>query len=597
MSPSPPRHPRVGKLRPTQVVTQHGPGAIVDLPEISVIVAGIDQWKVKGTDHVSEPRLEAFLNGASLFRPPKPGPAAFGGVPAYLFPEWLVCPILKCRMLAPKENFTWIAPPAGEFRCPRQSRHGGKSQVPAFPARFMTACPKGHLDDFPWDNWVHSAGGGTCGGPLRLEDEGRSGSINDLVVRCEGCDVRRRMGGVFEPGALKDCSGRRPWLGLSDYEIACKKPPRVILRGASNAYFPVVASALSIPPYSDPIRMAIAPFSERLLMVDTIDGIIRAGDRGLLGDLLTRYTPDQILAATKDEMTEVQDLRPDEYRAFLNPPEPAQPPHEFEVRHVGVPSVRAADRLVTVAAATRLREVRALRGFTRIESGVDIGELADVAQLDVDIAPIGPKDISWRPAVELRGEGVFVSIEEQVIQDWESTLEIAARTRALSVKFREYQADRSVEATRWQPFPGMRFVLLHTLAHVLIRRLCLDAGYSSSALRERIYSASGSDPMAGLLIYTASSDSEGSLGGLVDQATPDSLGSVLFEALRETELCAQDPLCGAGEISGAAGLNGAACHACLLLPETSCEASNRLLDRAVLVETVGRFGRSFFRGA
>ena len=143
----------------------------------------------------------------------------------------------------------------------------------------------------------------------------------------------------------------------------------------------------------------------------------------------------------------------------------------------------------------------------------------------------------------------------------------------------------------------MRYVLLHSLAHALIRRLCLHAGYSSSALRERIYSASGAQPMAGLLIYTASSDSEGSLGGLVDQATPDRFGAVLQDALSDVELCAQDPLCGAGEISGAAGLNGAACHACLLLAETSCETSDRFLDRAVLVETLGRFGRWFFRGA
>ena len=142
----------------------------------------------------------------------------------------------------------------------------------------------------------------------------------------------------------------------------------------------------------------------------------------------------------------------------------------------------------------------------------------------------------------------------------------------------------------------MRFVLLHSLAHALIRRLCLNAGYSSSALRERIYSAAGDNPMAGLLIYTASSDSEGSLGGLVDQAAPDRLGPVLLDALHDAHVCAQDPLCGTGELGGAAGLNGAACHACLLLAETSCEAGNRFLDRAVLGETVGLFDRWFFRG-
>jgi hypothetical protein len=143
-------------------------------------------------------------------------------------------------------------------------------------------------------------------------------------------------------------------------------------------------------------------------------------------------------------------------------------------------------------------------------------------------------------------------------------------------------------------FPGMRYVLLHTLAHVLIRQLALDCGYSSSALRERIYCRTSDEAMAGLLIYTASSDSDGSLGGLVDQAGPDRLGSVLANALRESAYCASDPLCGGGDIGAATNLNGAACHACLLLAETSCEFGNRLLDRATLVETLGDRGMAFF---
>ena len=405
------------------------------------------------------------------------------------------------------------------------------------------------------------------------------------------------MGGVFEPGALKACSGRRPWLGPSDHEVGCNETPRVILRGASNAYFSVVASALSIPPYSEPLQIAIAPFVDTLLKLDTVDKINQAAELGLLGDLLERHSPDDVLSAARGKVTEVERLRPDEYRAFLDSPQPAQPPHEFEVRHVGVPRGTEAGRLATVAAATRLREVRALRGFTRIDSGYDIGDLADVAELNIDMAPLGATDVTWRPAVELRGEGIFVSLDEQALRTWEDNPQIKARTAELSNRFRDRQAERSDGERARQPFPGMRYVLLHSLAHALIRRLCLEAGYSSSALRERIYSASGRDPMAGLLIYTASSDSEGSLGGLVDQAVPDRFGPVLLAALQDTELCAQDPLCGADELSGTAGLSGAACHACLLLSETSCEASNRFLDRATLVETVGRFERWFFRGA
>ena len=251
--------------------------------------------------------------------------------------------------------------------------------------------------------------------------------------------------------------------------------------------------------------------------------------------------------------------------------------------------------LELVRRLSRFREVRALRGFTRIESGFDLGELADVEKLEIKVAPITTAQ-KWRPAVELRGEGVFVALDEGALTAWEVGDAVRARGLELEQRFKEYQDERSVAADERQPFPGMRYVLLHSLAHALIRELCLEAGYSSSALRERIYSKPGADGMAGLLIYTASSDSEGSLGGLVDQAPPDRFGPILFDALNNADLCAQDPLCGSGEIGGAGGINGAACHACLLLAETSCEAGNRFLDRATLVETMGGHGRSFLRG-
>lgn len=595
MSPPDQKSDKVGKLRPTQVVTQHGPGAIVDLPELSVVIASLDDWIVKGSDRVSEPRLEAFLRVSGLFRPPVPGPGAYGGVPAFVFPDWLVCPMGDCRLLGPSKDFEWVSPPAGEFRCPRGDRHSGRKQVAVFPARFLVACPKGHLDDFPWSAWVHK-NGGSCSGTLRLEDRGRTGSANDLEVICEDCDAREPMGAVFEKSAIPECTGRRPWFGPSNYEAGCTKPPRVLLRGASNAYFPVVASALSIPPYSDPIQQDVAPHWETIEQADSPARLAEGVSGGFydLGDLLDRYSADQVWKAVHEE-PEVMELRPDEYQSFLDPPEPAQPPHEFEVRHIDVPDEPDALKIATVAAGTRLREVRALRGFTRIDSGSDIGDLSDVSKLEIDVAPLASQSIAWRPAVELRGEGIFMALDEVELAAWEHSAAVRVRAEELEASFLEFQADRIKPDDR-RPFPGMRYVLLHSFAHALIRRLCLDSGYSSSALRERVYSATGDAPMAGLLIYTASSDSEGSLGGLVDQATPDRFGSVLVGALNEAELCAQDPLCGGGEIGGAVGLNGAACHACLLLAETSCEVGNRFLDRSTLVETLGGRGRAFIRG-
>lgn len=586
---APAHNPKVGKLRPSQVVTQHGPGAIVDLPELSVIVAGINHWFVTGEDRVPEPRLERFLKKSAFYRPPQPGPGKFGGLPSFIFPEWLVCP--RCRLLAPQSDFHLSKRFGGaEFKCPRDDKRHGKSHPVAFPARLMVACPSGHLDDFPWWHWVHE-GNAPCSGPLELQDIGQSGAASDLRVKCTKCDASKGLGDAFTPGALDGCTGRRPWLSPKDHE-PCNEKPRTILRGASNAYFSIVASALSIPPWSDPIQQDLAAHREVIGQADDFEQF-NAGVKGgfyKLGDLLERYTIEQVWKAFQAEPEEEDDLRRKEWDAFRHPEAKAPEGTEFEIHDRPVPP-RYAEPIERVVAASRLREVRALRGFTRIDSSSDLGEVTDIEELEVRVAPIGLKEDTWLPGIDLRGEGVFIELSEKRLQQWEQQPEVIDRGAAIGLRFGEWQQSRSTHA---RPFPGMRYVLLHTLSHVLIRQLSLDCGYSSSALRERIYCASDGDSMAGILIYTATSDSDGSLGGLVDQAVPDRLGPLLMDGLRGAGFCAQDPLCGLGEIAGAAHLNGAACHACLLLAETSCEHSNRLLDRSVLVRTLGGDGLEFF---
>lgn len=582
------KSPKVGKLRPSQVVTQHGPGAVVDLPELSVIVAGINKWFVTGEDRVFEPRLEKFLKVRALHRPPQPGPGKFGGLPSFVFPEWLVCP--RCRLLAPWKQFHFKSWP-GEFLCTRDGKHDGKRNPNAFPARFMVACANGHLDDFPWHLWVHREVV-KCSGPLELWDTGSTGSASDLLVACTSCDAKRSMGDAFKPDAdIGPCSGRRPWLSLSDYQ-ACGDTPKTILRGASNAYFPIVSSALSIPPWSDPIHQELTPFREGLLQAATFEKF-KAGIEGefyAVGDLLERYTIEQLWKALHAEPEEEEDLKRREYESFLDPAPKPEPKAEFEIERQPVP-LGHRRHLKTVVAALRLREVRALRGFTRIDSSPGLGEITDITEFEAKAAPIRLKENNWLPGIDLRGEGIFIEVDGDALDAWAARPAVAAEGARKEAKWKEWLLERREEE---RPFPGIRFIVLHTLAHILMRQLSLDSGYSSSALRERIYSSTTGGAMTGILLYTATSDSDGSLGGLVDQAVPDRLGPLLMDALREAAYCAQDPLCGGADIGGAAHLNGAACHACLLLAETSCEVGNRLLDRAVLVRTLGDRDLEFF---
>jgi Domain of unknown function (DUF1998) len=173
------------------------------------------------------------------------------------------------------------------------------------------------------------------------------------------------------------------------------------------------------------------------------------------------------------------------------------------------------------------------------------------------------------------------------VRDW------VARNREREEEFltshAAWRARRSIPNAELS-FPGIRLVLVHSLAHALMRRLVLESGYSEASIRERLYAREPDQeggPMAGFLLYTAASDSEGTLGGLVALGEPDELRGHLEGALRDAELCASDPLCAEHPPDDdGTTLHGAACHACLFAPETSCERGNRYLDRAVLTDLV-----------
>ena len=141
--------------------------------------------------------------------------------------------------------------------------------------------------------------------------------------------------------------------------------------------------------------------------------------------------------------------------------------------------------------------------------------------------------------------------------------------------------------------PGLRYVLLHTFAHAMIREFALESGYSAAGIAERIYARAGDRPMAGILLYTAAPDSEGTLGGLVSLGRRDRLGGLIGQALEAARLCTSDPLCADHDPRDRGELFGAACHACMFAAETSCERGNHYLDRALLVDTVNGSGVGF----
>ena len=600
-----PRKPGVppvfGELRPSQIITTFGPGSIVDLQNVSVLIAGTDFWVTRRDQEIDEPRLRSMLRVQRFYRPPIPSDGAGSGVPSFVFPQYLFCP--RCRRLARYDRADLFYLHRRRFRCKAQHEvkvaRGGPV---AFPARFVVACTEGHLDDFPWHRYVHRGKSGSVCKPERLQfkESAKSAAISDLIVSCDICDAWRTMEDAFGPraaNALGPCPGTRPWLGEGNSEICSKGVPKTTLRGASSIYFSLVQSALSIPEWDDPIQFAIAYHEEQLAKVDSVDKL-RLGIEGGFLPRLAPFAPAAVFAALKrrreqaDKRPTGLDIRREEFLALRSVHDPAQAAkREFQTEQTETP-VTLRELVTRVVIVRRLREVRAIAGFTRIDSPFDL--LADEDQQDqrYKVQTLSVSELNWRPATELRGEGIFIELSEDAVRGWEEREAVQIRSAAMEHIHSAWRQERELPEAA---YPGARFVLLHSLAHMLIQSLALDCGYSSTSIRERIYSSSDSgESMAGILLYTATPDSDGSLGGLADNGRPHRLEPLLRDALERAKFCSSDPLCGHSAPGEMGQLNGAACHACLLVPETSCERGNRYLDRAHVVGTIAQLGTSYF---
>jgi len=611
---------RVGEVRQSQLLFTFGVGSVVDLPCLSVLVMGTEDWPGTELRPVIEERLLLAVRaqlGAQVERlclPPLSPESAGGlfnpfedgakvGVPVAPFPRWMRCPF--CNLLAPLSSGLFELK-TNAYR-PDQSRYvhlnclkRGKPPT-VLPARFLMACERGHLDDFPWVHFVHRGEAG-CGGALKLDESGVSGEARDVLVICAGCGKTRRMAEAFgEEGRkqLPTCRGRRPH--LRDFaDEGCPETPHTILLGASNAWFPMMMSALSIPTATGKLGQLVEEswaVLEKATSLDVLKGFRAIGQLQTLAE----FSDDEVWKAVGkkratlagDAPVEMLDVKAVEWEAFSRSGT-ARNARDFRLTEVAAPE-QFSELVSRVVLVERLREVRALVGFTRIGSPGDFSDLNELPEDNRGTLSRSPP--RWVPASEVRGEGIFLQLAEEKLRAWERGELASERAADLSEAHRRWRIRRRIENPT-TGFPGVRYVLLHTLAHVLIRQLAVECGYTAASIRERIYARPPTDeggPMAGLLLYTAAPDSEGTLGGLVDLGKPENLGRHLAAALEHAGLCSSDPLCAEHHpYRDGVTLHGAACHACLFLPETSCERGNRYLDRTLLVPTFGRAEGAYF---
>lgn len=601
---------RVGTIRPSQAIHSYGVGSLIDLPNLSVMVGGLDRWDTTRQEVITEDRLLDAVRtrlGAQVETlralPAEPQTTdnpyddwARVGVPVTVFPRWLRC--TKCNRLFPvssgalKLETNLYRPDRTRYSHPNCDK--ARKPPPAVPARFVAACTNGHLDDFPWVLFAHD-GVATCANPiLQVNDIGPGGRATDLLVKCLSCGAKGTLRKAFGPAALgimPQCRGRHPHLGLATEP--CGEQLRTMVLGASNLWFNSSISVLSLPVgggslgqlvYDHWAALVKMPVKEVLIYALTSDRTLQAAFAGSDADEIWDAVEAHRAGA---EPTPGADVLGPEWAALTTGSHGLTSPH-FEAEPIGAPPTFSS-ALAGVTLAHRLRVVTALCGFSRISAG-EPDDGRETARLESKGAP------SWVPVVENRGEGIFLRFDEAAVQAWEATAFDNPVFVAMRRAHRDWRQARGLDPS--DGWPGERFVLLHSLSHALINELAIECGYSSASISERIYSRSlgeGPEPMAGILLYTSAPDAEGTLGGLVNLGQASELGPILRRALDRSGLCSSDPLCADHEPDSAtSALHGAACHACLLVSETSCERGNRYLDRSTLVDTFRHTGLEYF---
>ena len=596
-----------GQLRQSQVVTTYGPGALIDLPRHSAIIGGLDTWS-KDLDEVVEPRLAqklARLTGVTAPRlcapPPTPNEpwATRRGIGAWRFPEWFVV----------QEDG---GGQSGGERRDRSRRlvhrkaldeRGRFEKLTVVPTRFVRACPRGHVDDLDWRGFVHGDGR-VCRRQLWLDERGTTGDLADLFVRCE-CGKSRPLyeAAELDQNPLGTCRGARPWLGRNTNED-CSQPGRLLIRTASNAYFPQVVSVLSLPDRTAPVDRAVADLWDDLQIVDDAAGIAFMKKKPAVASALDPFDDDEVLQAIRERKRGKgadRSVKQVELDALIGAPEGSGDDmtidSDFHARRLPSAAWRrsaCSSGIASVIQLHRLREVQALVGFTRFEAVTP--DIHGEYDTDVERAAIA-LDPEWFPAVENRGEGVFVQLRTDAVRAWRQRPAVGRRLAELSHGHDAWIESRKTPGGRpARPFPGGPYVLLHTLSHLLIQSLAMRCGYPASSIRERIYAEPGpAGERFGVLLYTGTPDAEGTLGGLVQQARH--LEDHLADALRAGALCSNDPICAHHAPAGSMErrwLHGAACHGCTLISETSCEMRNDYLDRALVVPVLGLEDAAFF---
>ncbi len=621
-------------LRKSQLIVPFGPGAIYTLTDgVNCIVSGLDDWfkewcpkkknfsdtQLSYTDLsergviIEDDRLTKHLNIGHIYSVPSKEFELSADenwerklrIPFFVFPAWWYC--RNCGHMVRKEG----SPPNKCDHIPSSKAisHTTSKQCSSYSfvqVPFALACENGHLSDFPWVEWLHRTAKipqtPKCRESLVYRTKDGGNALDHIIISCEHCGCQSSLKGIMTNNPVLQtfpCNGGKAWSPYSK-NTPCDVHPKAIMTNAGNVYYADVKSSLYIQSQTKKLATIVHKINslpQELLVKhkDFLDEdpsyvLKHLGNKNSVSfdesstDITEAYRQWLSSSSLQEHSTEwSNNIKKDEWDTLIR----MKNNKELVIRQQNLRN----DFIVKYGinqlfAIDKVRETRVLAGFSRITSR-SFSQQGNQEILWSNM-PSNIKD-RWLPGVKIYGEGIFFTFEEERLQKWENKDAVINRIKKIQNHYDHIRARQQEQGK--QPWAekeiSPRLVLLHTLSHLVIKQLAFYCGYNTASMRERLYSDNSQDsPMAGILIYTASGDSEGTLGGLVSMSNPDSFNMIIENALNEAFWCSSDPVCSEQEPSLTGRFNLAACHSCCLLPETSCEEFNSYLDRALWVPLV-----------
>lgn len=606
------------QIRKSQFITQFGIGAIVEIGNESLIAADLSKrpWSTEFNKKKYRldpiPRLTKILQIDRIVSPPS-APSGWVGssntskysLPYTRFPAWLIC--RKCSSL---REYKGVHSQNPTPNCLNENCLADFENLQ--PVRFIYAEKSGYLYDIEWSYLLHLDSHGNCQDKKNLflkTKSNKGGGLSSLVVSCASCGLEKNLSNIKANAyrqRSKDAPNIHPWQNNRDAQfnpavknLSTGNHEYFQQFGSSSLYQSKVISAIDLigstyeEEYEDMSseekwldeQDAITLLREHLeLLQDSAAGkemeekVIANQARRLnerKPDSLDEITPELLKSLMGPEIKETfSDLDPNDVsdQTLLYP--------EWQLlntegncnfkNYIGEKyDVIDSDIKTLISSVTqvrKLREVRVLYGYTRYFA--------------TEIHPLylGPKDHkpSYLPGIEVFGEGVYIEFNKDSIEKWKVSQKQALDQRLSSMQKRQSELENRF------PLATPEFVLVHTFSHLLMNQLCFESGYGMSSVREKLY-VDISKGMCGVLIYTADSDSEGALGGLVRMGEENRLIHSIKAMVENARWCSADPACLEIGSPGMGGINKAACHSCCLISETSCIHFNGLLDRGLIV--------------